>query len=157
LPDIDAAVPDDLAELAPEDFAQLIGAASDEQISQIVHGPARSEVLDEIFRRMAEHVKPGQISGLEAVVHFIILDRPSEQGGGHDHYEVIFIDGTCRASSDPSREPNVTLKLDGAEFLKLAGNKVAGPTLFMNGKLKLEGDVMLASRLTSFFAIPSAS
>jgi putative sterol carrier protein len=28
--------------------------------------------------------------------------------------------------------------------------------MFMTGKLKLEGDVMLASRLTGFFRIPSA-
>ena len=28
--------------------------------------------------------------------------------------------------------------------------------LFLTGKLKLEGDVMLASRLTGFFRIPSA-
>ena len=31
-----------------------------------------------------------------------------------------------------------------------------GPMLFLRGKLKLDGDVMLASRLTSFFRIPSA-
>jgi putative sterol carrier protein len=32
----------------------------------------------------------------------------------------------------------------------------SGPVLFMTGKIKLDGDVMLASRLTSFFRIPSA-
>jgi putative sterol carrier protein len=29
--------------------------------------------------------------------------------------------------------------------------------MFMTGKLKLEGDVMLASRLTSMFRIPKAA
>jgi hypothetical protein len=153
----EGAIPADLTAMAPEDFAALIGGASDEQIAEIIDGPSRTEILDEVFRRMTEHVVPGQIDGLDAVVHFVILDRPEDQGGGEDHYEVVFANGACEANSEPSREPNVTMRLDGVNFLKLAGNKVAGPTLFMSGKLKLEGDVMLASRLTSVFAIPSAS
>ena len=105
---------------------------------------------------MAEHVEPAQVGGLDAVVHFKILDRPEEQGGGYDHYEVIFADGACRASDSPERDPKVTIKVGGVNFLKLAAGKASGPVLFMTGKLKLEGDVMLASRLTSFFRIPSA-
>ena len=93
----------------------------------------------------------------QAVVHFKILDRPEDQGGGYDHYEVVFEDRRCRAGDDPERDPNVTIKVGPVEFLKLAANKASGPTLFMTGKLKLEGDVMLASRLTSFFRIPTAS
>jgi putative sterol carrier protein len=43
-----------------------------------------------------------------------------------------------------------------ADFLKLVSGNASGPTMFMTGKLKLEGDVMLASRLTSMFRIPKA-
>jgi SCP-2 sterol transfer family len=146
-----------LAQITPEDFATLIARLSDEEIAEMVGGPQRKQVLDEIFNRMADHVEPSQVGDLDAVVHFKILERPAEHGGGYDHYEVVFFEGRCRATDDPTREPQVTLALDGVHFLKLASNKVAGPTLFMSGKLKLEGDVMLASRLTSFFAIPSAS
>jgi SCP-2 sterol transfer family len=97
-----------------------------------------------------------QVGDLDAVFHFKILDRPADQRCGYDHYEVIFADVTCRASNSPERDPKVTIKVSGVEFLKLAANKASGPTLFLTGKLKLEGDVMLASRLTSFFRIPSA-
>lgn len=146
----------DLARFEPEQFAELIAFSTDEQISAVIHGPLRPRVLDEIFTRMADHVEPSQIRNLDAVVHFKILDRPAEHGGGYDHYEVIFAEGTCRASSDPERDPRVTIKLNGVHFLKLAASRASGPTLFLTGKLKLEGDVMLASRLTSFFRIPSA-
>jgi putative sterol carrier protein len=146
----------DLAGFKPEQFAELIANAKNEQLSEIIHGPLRKQVLDEIFGRMADHVEPSQIKGLDAVVHFKILDRPDAQGGGYDHYEVIFAEGACRASDSPEREPKVTIKTSGVQFLKLAANKASGPTLFLTGKLKLEGDVMLASRLTSFFRIPSA-
>ena len=145
-----------LDQVAPEEFAKLIAEAPEAQIAEIMDGPQRKQVLDEIFRRMADHAEPSKIGSTEAVVHFKILDRPEDQGGGYDHYEVVVEDGRCTASDDPQREPKVTIKVGPVHFLKLASNQASGPTLFMTGKLKLEGDVMLASRLTSFFRIPTA-
>ena len=154
--EIDENLPD-LTEIDAEQFARLLADASDEEIEALVNGPSRSEILDEIFSRMADHVQPAQIADLETVVHFRILDRPEDQGGGDDHYEVIFSGGTCRASGSPEHEPQVTISTSGVQFLNMAAGKATGPTLFLNGKLKLEGDVMLASRLTSFFRIPNAT
>ena len=146
----------DTSAIDPDDFARLIAGADDAMIAEVVNGPQRKRVLDEIFSRMADHVEPERAKGTDAVVHFKILDRPEEQGGGYDHYEVVFEDEACAAGDQPEREPKVTIKVGGVDFLKLAANKASGPTLFMTGKLKLEGDVMLASRLTGFFRIPSA-
>lgn len=154
-PDATPAITDVVA-VKPEDFAKLIAALSDEQIAEIVNGPVRKQVLDEIFRRMADHVDPTAARGVHAVAHFKILDRPEDQGGGYDHYEVVFEDAACRASADPQHDPQVTINVKPKEFLQLASNQASGPVLFMTGKLKLEGDVMLASRLTGFFRIPSA-
>lgn len=148
---------ENLDQVAPEDFARLIAESSDEQIAEVVNGPQRKQVLDQIFSRMADHVESDKIGNTEAVVHFKILDRPEDQGGGYDHYEVVFENGKCTASDEVKRDPNVTIKVGPVAFLKLAANKASGPTLFMTGKLKLEGDVMLASRLTTFFRIPTAA
>jgi len=145
-----------LDQVNPEDFAKLIADASDEQLAEIVGGPSRKLVLDEIFGRMAAHVEPERARGTDAVVHFKILDRPESLGGGYDHYEVVFEDGKCTASDRIERDPQVTIRIGPVDFLKLAANQASGPTLFVTGKLRLEGDVMLASRLTSFFRIPSA-
>ena len=146
----------DTSAFAPEDFAKLIAAASDAELAEIVNGPQRKQVLGEIFRRMADHVEPEKARGTDAVVHFKILDRPEELGGGYDHFEVVFDGGGCTAGDQPEREPKVTIKVGAVNFLKLAANQASWPTLFMTGKLKLEGDVILASRLTGFFRIPSA-
>jgi len=148
---------DNLEQVAPEDFAKLIAESSDEQIAGVVNGPQRKQVLDQIFGRMADHVESDKLGQTQAVVHFKILDRPEDRGGGYDHYEIVFENGKCAASDDVKRDPNVTIKVGPVEFLKLAANKASGPTLFMTGKLKLEGDVMLASRLTTFFRIPTAA
>jgi putative sterol carrier protein len=151
-----AAAVTNVDDVRPEEFASLIANSTDDQIAQIVHGPARKQVLDQIFSRMADHVEPDKVRGTDAVVHFKILDRPESHGGGYDHYEVVFEDGCCSASDTPERDPKVTIKIRPVHFLKLAANQASGPILFMTGKLKLEGDVMLASRLTGFFRIPTA-
>lgn len=146
-----------LEAVAPEDFAKLIAESPRSQIESIVNGPARKPALDEVFNRMADHVEPSKVRGTDAVVHFKILDRPDHLGGGYDHYEVVFEDGSCRASDQPAADPHVTIRVGPVHFLKLAVNQASGPTLFLTGKLRLEGDVMLASRLTSFFRIPTAA
>jgi putative sterol carrier protein len=151
-----AAAVANLEQVAPEDFARLMADASNDQLAEVMNGPARKQVLDEIFKRMAEHVESDKARGSDAIVHFKILDRPDELGGGYDHYEVVFDDGTCVASDVIEREPDVTIRVAPVHFLKLAAGQASGPTLFLTGKLRLEGDVMLASRLTGFFRIPSA-
>ena len=139
-----------------EDFAKLMASVTDEQLAEMMGGPLRKQVLDEIFNRMAEHVDQNKLGDTNATIQFKILDRPEDQGGGYDHYEVVFANGTAKLSDTPGDKADVTIKVDPVNFLKLASNRASGPTLFMTGKLKLEGDLMLAQRMTSFFRIPTA-
>jgi putative sterol carrier protein len=132
---------------------QIVAGATDQQLEELMASEARKDIVDDIFRRMAEHVDPDRARDVNAVVHWKIYDRPE---GGYDHYEVVLEGGTCTVSESPSREAAITLKLKPADFLKLVSGNASGPTMFMTGKLKLEGDVMLASRLTSMFRIPKA-
>ena len=133
-------------------LVQIVAGATDQQLQELMASEARSDILGDIFRRMAEHVDGERAREVSAVLHWKIFDRPE---GGYDHYEVVLEGGTCTVSESPSREPAVTLKLKPVNFLKLVSGNASGPTMFMTGKLKLEGDVMLASRLTSMFHIPS--
>jgi putative sterol carrier protein len=134
-------------------LVQIVAGATDQQLEELMASEARKDIVDDIFRRMAEHVDPDRARDVNAVVHWKIYDRPD---GGYDHYEVVLEGGTCTVSESPSREAAITLKLKPADFLKLVSGNASGPTMFMTGKLKLEGDVMLASRLTSMFRIPKA-
>ena len=104
------------------------------------------------IRKRAAHLGPERRRPevLDAALELFLV-------GGYDHYEVVFEDGTCSTSDLIEREPNVTIRVAPIHFLKLAANQASGPTLFLTGKLRLEGDVMLASRLTSFFRIPTAA
>ena len=137
----------------PAQLAKLVREVPDEDLAALMNSEERGNVLDEIFGRMATHFRPDQAVGLDTVVHFKILDRP---GGGYDHYEVVVHDGVCRVSEEPTGDPAVTIKIKPVDFLKLVTSNASGPLLFMRGRLKLDGDVMLASRLTGLFTIPKA-
>jgi putative sterol carrier protein len=136
-------------------LAKLVAGATDEQLAEAVSDPeARKTTLDEIFRRMIEHTDSGRAKGNDAVIHWKILDRP---GGGYDHYEVVLDGGECTVTDQPSREPRVTFRIAPVPFLRLVSGNANGPMLFMTGKLKIEGDLMFASTMTSLFRIPSAT
>jgi putative sterol carrier protein len=146
----------DLENFKAEDFAKLIAVATDEQINEVATGPHRKQILDQIFSRAAEHVEPQRAKGNDAVVHFKILDRPEDQGGGYDHYEIVLEDGKATVSEKPEKDPRLTVKVNPLHFFKLITGKESGPVLFMTGRLKIEGDLMFASQLTSFFRLPKA-
>jgi putative sterol carrier protein len=147
-----------LGELDGADASQLaamVGQVPDEQLAEGMANPeGRRMVLDEIFRRMSEHAEPSQIQGVDAVVHFEITEAPD---GGSDVYEAVIRDGKVEVSDEPKEQPKVKITTAPVPFLKLVTGQQSGPVLFMTGKLKLEGDVMFASRLNSFFRIPTAT
>jgi putative sterol carrier protein len=148
----------DLGALDGADASQLaamVGSVPDEQLAEGMANPeGRRMVLDEIFRRMSEHAEPGQIQGVDAVVHFAITGAPD---GGADVYEAVIRGGRVEVSDEPKERPKVKITTAPVPFLKLVTGQQSGPVLFMTGKLKLEGDVMFASRMTSFFRIPTAA
>jgi putative sterol carrier protein len=150
-----AAGTDGIGDADASQLAAMLSQVTDEQLAEaMAHPDGRKMVLDEIFKRMAEHVEPGAIDGVDAVVHFKITDAP---GGGDDTFEVVIKDGEVKVNTDPAEQPKVTLTAAPVPFLKLVTGQQSGPVMFLTGKLRIEGDVMFASRMTSFFRIPTAT
>jgi putative sterol carrier protein len=151
----DLAETPDLGNIDADQLAALAAGATDEQLAEGMSNPeARQQILDEIFRRMSEHVEPEKAKGSDAVLHFKITDHPD---GGHDHYEVVLEGGNCTVSETPSDEPKVTFTVGPAAFLRLVSGAQPGPVLFMSGQLKIEGDLMFASQVATFFRVPQAA
>ncbi len=141
----------DTSAVDAQEFARTVGQARDRELREAMAGPMRDEIIAEIFKRMEQHYRGGAKS---AVIHWRISGRPD---GGEDHWEAVIARGRCATSPAPSSDPRVTLKLDGVNFLKLVTGNASGPTMFLTGKLKVEGDLMFAAGIQSMFAIPRAS
>jgi putative sterol carrier protein len=153
--DAAAAALDGLDGADASQLAAMVGQVPDEQLAEGMANPeGRQMILGEIFRRMSEHAEPTKIETIDAVVHFEITDAPA---GGSEIYEAVIRGGKVEVSGEPKEQPKVKITTAPVTFLKLVTGQQSGPVLFMTGKLKLEGDVMFASRMTSFFRIPTAT
>jgi putative sterol carrier protein len=130
------------------DLTQLT-EGSDEEIARKLHDAGTEQVLDAVFSGMQERFQADRASGVDAQIQWVVTDD------GEEHPYVLTVkDGTCAAESGRAESPRVTLASDAVSFAKLMAGKAQGPQLYMTGKLKIQGDLMLAQRLTTFFAPP---
>ena len=65
-------------------------------------------------------------------------------------------DGTCRLDPEAAGEPTVVYSIGPVEFLRLLADPARGPEYFMFGKLRIDGDVVLAARMPGMFRPPAA-
>lgn len=142
----------DPSQVDAQELARNMSTATDEQLTELMAGELRSQILSEIFRRMSEHFRADAAHDTDAVIHWRIGGRPD---GGADEYETVIAGGSCDAHEGfQSDAPRVTFGIGGADFLRLVTGNAAGPMLFMSGKLKIEGDMMFAASAASLFTIP---
>jgi acyl dehydratase/putative sterol carrier protein len=118
-------------------------AESETKEAAVTDGPG----LDEIFHGMQEHFLPDKASGVDATVQWLITD-----GGEEKPYAITIKDGAFSWEQGKAESPTVTLSTDSDSFVALMTGKAQGPTLYMSGKLRIQGDLMLAQRMGSFFA-----
>jgi acyl dehydratase/putative sterol carrier protein len=103
--------------------------------------------LDEIFQDMQQSFQPDKASGVDATVQWLI-----SSGGEEKPYAVTIKDGAFSWEQRQAESPNVTLSTDVESFVAMMTGKAQGATLYMSGKLRIQGDLMLAQRMSQFFS-----
>ncbi|MEW6718367.1 MAG: SCP2 sterol-binding domain-containing protein [Chloroflexota bacterium] len=84
-------------------------------------------------------------AGVEAVIQYHLT---GEEGGD---YIITIHEGKCTVAEGNAENPTMALTADAQEFKGILLGKIDGMKAFMEGKLKLAGDLNLAMKLTSFF------
>ncbi|MFD4944754.1 SCP2 sterol-binding domain-containing protein [Streptomyces sp. NPDC058409] len=141
----------DFAAVSPGEFARIVKGLSAKQLGEVMHGELRSRVLGEVFGRMKQQFRPEAAGQLKALIRWKIT------GDSEAVFETSISEGRCTVSEGRSEaEPRTTLVMGDAEFLKLVSGNGNPVTMFMMRKLKVAGDVSLASGLTRYFDIPKA-
>jgi hypothetical protein len=138
--------------LSPEAFARIVRDATDEQLDEGLRSN-REIILAEIFRQMPENVDAAAASDVDAVVEWRIGDR---EDGGHDVWQVTLRGGRATVERGSPAEPRIVFEIGAVDFVRLVGGAVEGPLLFMHGRLRVEGDLVLAVRMPLLFRLPSA-
>jgi acyl dehydratase/putative sterol carrier protein len=103
--------------------------------------------LDEIFQGMQSSFQPDRASGVDAQVQWLIKDGDEEKP-----YTVTIKDGAFSWQQGQTDSPTVTLATDRDSFVALMTGQAQGTTLYMSGKLRIQGDMMLAQRMGQFFS-----
>jgi len=143
----------DFGSVEPEEFARIIKGLPARQLAELMNGPQRRRVLDEVFGRMHTRFRPAAAGDRDALIRWRITE--GEEGG--DVYETHIAAGVCKVTPERTdRTPQLSLTMAAPEFLRLVSGNASGPTLFFTRKLKLKGDIRLAGGLTYFFDIPKA-
>jgi putative sterol carrier protein len=133
-------------QISPEQFAELVASASDEQIEEAIHAVGTKETLNRIFENFPERFNPDKAQGVDAEIQFVVTDQ------GEEFPHVVTVkDGKCTTEEKAATDPKVTLTTDLLSFVKLITGQAQGVQLFMTGKLKVSGDLMFSQRIMTFF------
>ncbi|GGZ22673.1 SCP2 sterol-binding domain-containing protein [Streptomyces nitrosporeus] len=141
----------DFGAVSPQEFARIVKGLSAGQLAEVMRGELRVRVLGEVFGRMRQQFRPEAAGRLDALIRWKIT------GESDLVYETAIADGTCTVTGGRSAaEPRTTLVMADADFLRLVSGNGNPVTMFMTRRLKVAGDVGLASGLTRYFDIPKA-
>ena len=150
MPDFNA---ESLATVEPKEFARLVKSTPDATIAEVMAGPDRGPILDEVFNRMPTLFRADRAGDTRAVIHWNITGG---SGGGNDTYETVIENGACTVTSQPVREPKLAMTMDAVTFLKVVSGDGNPMMMFMTGKIKAKGDLGLAAQVAKLFDIPRA-
>jgi putative sterol carrier protein len=101
--------------------------------------------VEQLIKNHEKAFQPEKAMGLDAVIQYHLT---GEEGGD---WIITIRDDKCTVQEGIAENPKMTLTADAKEFGDILLGKMDGMAAFMQGKLKLSGDLNLAMKLTSFF------
>ncbi len=103
--------------------------------------------IEEFLSRMTAAFQPEKANGVETTVQ---LKLTGEEAG---EWYFIIKDNKCSVFQGTTNTPKLTVTAASADFKKIFTGQLDGMQAFMQGKLRLGGDVNLALKLTSLFKV----
>jgi putative sterol carrier protein len=102
----------------------------------------------EIFDTMCSQFQPAKAQGENALIQF---DLSGDKGG---KYWVKVADGTCQVGDGGApAQVDITLRAVGEDYVKMINGELNPMSAFMMGKIKVEGNMGIAMKLMSWFAM----
>lgn len=103
--------------------------------------------IQDLMDKMPEAFIPEKAEGLDVVIQFHMT---GDQSG--DWFATIK-DSACNVEKGVSDDPTMALTAEGNDYIDVITGKLDGMQAFMQGKLKLKGDMNLAMKMANFFKL----
>lgn len=103
--------------------------------------------VKEVFKKVPEFFDKTAAQGMDAVFQF---DITGDEGG---IWSVIIKDAACEVQKGTHDTPTVTLTLSAEDWLAMVNKELNPVQAFMNGQLRVSGDIMLAQRIPELFSL----
>ena len=102
----------------------------------------------QLMEKMPGAFIPEKAQGVNAVIHFKLT------GAEAGEWNAVIANGAVQvAQGAPAEKATMTLTADSQDYVKLFTGELDGMQAFMQGKLKLGGDLNLAMKLLQMFKI----
>jgi putative sterol carrier protein len=100
------------------------------------------------MEKMPEAFLPEKAQGVNALIHFKFT---GEEAGD---WNARIVDGKVEVGQgEPSDQATMTLTADSNDYVRIFTGELDGMQAFMQGKIKLGGDLNLAMKLMQMFKI----
>ncbi len=103
--------------------------------------------ISELMTRMPGALLPEKAAGVDAVIQFNFT------GGEPGNWYAIIKDGKCSVMQGDAPSPKMTLTVDSSDYIKIITGELDGMKAFMEGRIKLGGDLTLAMKLMQMFKV----
>jgi len=100
----------------------------------------------EQMTKLTDRFQADQAAGLEATIQLVFTGAEAEQ------WFVTIHQGTCTIAPGTAPAPRLTLTADSGDIFKILSGQMNAMAAFMQGRLRLAGDMNLAQRLVSIFS-----
>ena len=105
----------------------------------------RATMVKEIFDALPGKFFPEQAGDLNATIQF---DLSGEDGG---QWHVTIADRQIAVAEGAAANPTMTLNAAASDYLDLVNGNLNPINAFMQGKVKIKGDMALAMKLQNLF------
>lgn len=99
--------------------------------------------IERVIERLASRFDPQAADDLSAVFQYRLED--------YAPFYIAIAEGQCQVIRGEHDDPNITLIMDQATFMAVINGEMDGMSAFLKGRLRAEGNVMLATRLPKLF------
>jgi len=101
----------------------------------------------DLMSKMPGAFIPEKAAGLDAAIQFKFT------GAEPGEWNAVIKDGKVEVQQGAHPNPRMTLTADSGDYVKIFTGELDGMKAFMEGKLKLAGDLNLAMKLMQMFKI----